>query len=55
MKQKQHHPKTRAPHYDPEFTKRITFRCTPEMKKEFDRKGGSEWGRITLSKAMRLK
>ncbi len=50
MKQKQHHG-PRAPRGNPEHTERISFRCTPALKKLFDRKGGSEKARQTLTKA----
>jgi hypothetical protein len=50
MKQKQHHGH-RAPRGNPEHTVRISFRCTPAMKRLFDRKGGSEWARQTLQRA----
>lgn len=50
MKQHQHRPETRAPHGEPVHKARISFRCTPELKKLFDAKGGSEKARLILEK-----
>ena len=49
MKQRQHRKKTRAPHDQPEHKARISFRCTPELKRKFDQKGGSDWARLVMA------
>ena len=51
LMQRQHRPKTRAPHGCPEYTKRIAAYVTAAQKRKFQRKGGSEWLRKLIQEA----
>jgi hypothetical protein len=50
-KQRQHRPKTRAPHGTPTYTKQIGAWVTKAMFEKFHRRGGSAWLRRIMADA----
>lgn len=51
MKQRQHRPKTRAPHGSPFFSERVAAWITPAQKRKFTKNGGSQWLRKIIDAA----
>lgn len=51
MKQSQHRPKTRAPHGNPRYRKRIASYVTLAQFRKFHQRGGSGWLRELIEEA----
>ena len=50
-KQRQHRPKTRAPHGSPKYTHQVGLWVTRALFEKFHSRGGSAWARRALKDA----